>query len=268
MDREIIAAARDAAAAAGLSGAAGLAGAALVTIVDVKGSAPRHPGAKMLVYASGRIMGTIGGGKGESLAIAAALAAIESRSASFLEVEMLGAETEGKELICGGVNRMLVEYLDDPSPYAAALDALDLGKRVVLQKRLRPGSGSASSGAGASTGTAVFSGRSLELSISVHAEDGEPDIAAAEAAARGKASFTEETGQGGALFLDPLLPEEKLLILGGGHVGPGPRAGRPAPRLYRERGGRQARIPFARASWAGALPHSWRIHGCHRQLPF
>jgi xanthine dehydrogenase accessory factor len=36
--------------------------AALVTIVSAKGSTPQRVGAKMLVFADGRIVGTIGGG--------------------------------------------------------------------------------------------------------------------------------------------------------------------------------------------------------------
>lgn len=36
--------------------------AALCTIVNTSGSVPRHIGAKMLVYADGKISGTIGGG--------------------------------------------------------------------------------------------------------------------------------------------------------------------------------------------------------------
>ena len=36
----------------------------LVTIIDTKGSAPRHTGSKMLVSADGIIEGTVGGGRG------------------------------------------------------------------------------------------------------------------------------------------------------------------------------------------------------------
>jgi len=233
MDREIIAAALEAAKVGARSRAADGSGrapseapaaeaAALVTVVDVKGSAPRHPGAKMLVYGSGRLLGTIGGGKGESMAIAAGAGAIAARSSSFLEVEMLGAEAEGKDLICGGVNRMLVEYLEDPAPYAAALEALDRGQRVLLRKRLAaigaarqaPGAPAAASGV-AQPSPGFAGGDGLTVSIEV-AVEGKPLAAAeAKALAKGAALLSEAEG----LFLDPILPEEKLLIVGGGHVG-------------------------------------------------
>lgn len=50
---------------------------ALATIIRVKGSSPREPGAKMLVLPGGeRIIGTIGGGTFETLVIRDAIAAI------------------------------------------------------------------------------------------------------------------------------------------------------------------------------------------------
>ena len=50
--------------------------AALATVVSVKGSVPRHEGSKMLVYADGTFVGTVGGGAMEALVIQEALAAL------------------------------------------------------------------------------------------------------------------------------------------------------------------------------------------------
>ena len=44
---------------------------ALVTIISAKGSTPRDPGAKMVVWPDGRILGSIGGGCSESSVISA-----------------------------------------------------------------------------------------------------------------------------------------------------------------------------------------------------
>lgn len=224
MDREIIAAALEAARAGATDGPSAAEAAALVTVVDVKGSAPRHPGAKMLVYGSGRILGSIGGGKGESMAIAAGIEAVRDGASSFLEVEMLGAETEGKDLICGGVNRMLVEYLGKPAPYAAALAALDRGRRVLLRKRLGTvGSARASvpnevaqPAPGRPAGPPPLAGGDL-LTVAVDVVGEGPGLGAAEAKALAKGSALLDGQE--RLFLDPVHPEEKLLIVGGGHVG-------------------------------------------------
>ena len=170
---------------------------ALVTIMDVKGSAPRHPGTSMLVRESGVIEGTIGGGAGEFKAVEAALVAIRDKKSSSIEVEMLSGNPEGKDLICGGVNHMLVEYVGDAEPYAAAAKAVALGRRVVLAKYLK----------------------NLEkgvVRLEIEVEGTEPgDKNTQKALLAGRVVFLE----GEALFLDPVLPEEKLLILGAGHVG-------------------------------------------------
>ncbi|HOX31917.1 MAG TPA: XdhC family protein [Spirochaetales bacterium] len=182
-----------------IAGAANEAGrVALVTILEVRGSAPRHPGSKMLVRPSGEIEGSIGGGLGESRAIEASLAAISGRRSSLLEVEMLGAEAEGPDSICGGVNRMLVEFVADPAPYAAALAALESGERAVFEKRITRGEG----------------GR-LEARVSLLPEgEGLP-----EEAARALAGRKLRLAEGEGLAYDPIFPEEKLLVVGAGHVG-------------------------------------------------
>ncbi|MFU8826036.1 MAG: XdhC family protein, partial [Brevefilum sp.] len=46
----------------------------LCTIVNTKGSVPRHAGAKMLVYSDGRFEGTVGGGEVENRVLAEAMA--------------------------------------------------------------------------------------------------------------------------------------------------------------------------------------------------
>ncbi len=44
----------------------------LATVIDVRGSAPRGAGARMLVEAGGQTTGTVGGGEIEAAVIAAA----------------------------------------------------------------------------------------------------------------------------------------------------------------------------------------------------
>lgn len=174
---------------------------ALVTIIEVKGSAPRHPGSAMLVDAAGQIEGTVGGGKGEAKAIEAALEALASGKSRIIEVEMLGDDATGPALICGGVNRMLVEGAPDREACAKALALLRRGKTAVFVKDFGTGeSGSLS--------TIVLAGECAGDAASFAEE-------ARKAALSGKSALLVEKG----IFLDPVMPEEKLLILGGGHVG-------------------------------------------------
>ena len=200
---------------------------ALVTIVEVKGSAPRHPGTAMLVRASGSIAGTVGGGRGESMAMQAGLAAIKERHSSLLAVEMLGDDAEGAALICGGINKMLVEYVESAAPYMAAEEIVASGRRAVLVKRFE-------SAQGGGLEVAVFSEDGSSLATRGAAQSGSQPIAVAAdpveltaALKSGKSRLIEAE----RLFYDPILPEEKLLILGGGHVGKAPRRYGAGPRF-------------------------------------
>lgn len=53
---------------------------AAAVITAAEGATPRHPGAKMIVYEDGKILGTIGGGEIEQAVIADALSALRTRS--------------------------------------------------------------------------------------------------------------------------------------------------------------------------------------------
>lgn len=188
--------------------------AAIVTVVDTKGSAPRHPGASMLVTAGKAPSGTVGGGKGESAAIELATKALAEKRSYFLEFEMLGDDAEGQELICGGINRMLVEYAD-LGAYGAAAAEIGKGRRVALVKEFEADGAKSASGI-----------TPVRLATTAIGEGGEPVAVssgtgrvdgAAKACSTGKPSFAEADRKWA--FVDPLIPEEKLFVIGAGHVG-------------------------------------------------
>jgi xanthine dehydrogenase accessory factor len=62
--------------------------AALVTIVATRGSTPQRVGAKMLVFADGRSVGTIGGGCYENDASGKARTAITERKPQLVHYEL------------------------------------------------------------------------------------------------------------------------------------------------------------------------------------
>ncbi len=190
---------------------------ALVTVADVKGSSPRHPGSAMVVSPAGIRGGSIGGGKGEAMAIAAAQGAMVAGQSAFIEVEMLSSEVEGPALICGGINRMVVELVQNVEPYALAQAMVKEGRRALVVRSLGK--------LGRAEAPATIP---LNLELSILDEGGKlvwgkaPNPAPGSATlakvlATGRAILTE--GPEGAVLVDPLLPPEKLLILGGGHVG-------------------------------------------------
>lgn len=82
--------------------------AALATVIETTGSMPRHAGSKMLVYADGRSVGTIGGGAMEALVIKAALACLTENHAR-IETYTLNNLEDGDPGICGGTARIFIE---------------------------------------------------------------------------------------------------------------------------------------------------------------
>jgi xanthine dehydrogenase accessory factor len=82
---------------------------AVVTVAATTGSVPRAPGSKMFVYADGRISGTIGGGKFESLVIAEAQAAIKNKKPLLKTYPLREGEADSFGAICGGEVTVFIE---------------------------------------------------------------------------------------------------------------------------------------------------------------
>jgi xanthine dehydrogenase accessory factor len=89
--------------------------AALVTVVATRGSTPQRVGAKILVYADGRTVGTIGGGCYESDACGKARESLRTRQARLVAYDLSDDVAEDNGLICGGQMQVFIEPLD-PSP--------------------------------------------------------------------------------------------------------------------------------------------------------
>jgi xanthine dehydrogenase accessory factor len=81
----------------------------LATVVAVRGSVPREPGAKAIIYADSRIAGTVGGGKFESLVIADALATLGTKAPVLKTYPLHEASPESFGAICGGEVTVFLE---------------------------------------------------------------------------------------------------------------------------------------------------------------
>jgi len=86
--------------------------AALVTIIRTEGSTPQRVGAKMLVYADGRTVGTIGGGCYENDAFWKARQSLETRKPLVARYELADDIAEETGLICGGQMDVYIEPLE------------------------------------------------------------------------------------------------------------------------------------------------------------
>ena len=82
---------------------------AVATVAKVTGSAPREAGTKMVIFEDGRIAGTIGGGKFESLVIEEAQKAMTSGKPVLKTYPLHEASDESFGAICGGEVTVFIE---------------------------------------------------------------------------------------------------------------------------------------------------------------
>ena len=86
--------------------------AALVSVITTEGSTPQRAGAKMVVYADGRIVGTIGGGCVEAEMIRRARHAIETRRSQLACYDLTPDQAGEDGLVCGGRMQVFIEPIE------------------------------------------------------------------------------------------------------------------------------------------------------------
>lgn len=204
----------------GMMRGAGTAGGVVAVVSGVRGSAPRHVGAMMFFRADGTSVGTVGGGKVEQEAAKAAATCLASGSSTCIEIDMTGAEATGSQGICGGVVQLLLSYEGSgegpgistnggnqevdrtgTNLYAQAAQVLERGQGVRLVfDRLSPGEFKVGG-----------------LLNAVLDRQGIPIAAKRGREKAGRESDAQDArGDAVVVLVEPL---DRLLILGGGHVG-------------------------------------------------
>jgi xanthine dehydrogenase accessory factor len=101
-----------------------------VTVVRSQGSTPQRAGAKMLVFADGRTIGTIGGGCYENEAAGKARLAIAEGKPSLLHFELNDDFAQENGLICGGRMDVHVDPLL-PDPHLYVIGAGHVGHELA-----------------------------------------------------------------------------------------------------------------------------------------
>lgn len=82
---------------------------ALVTIMETQGSVPRKAGAKMRVYETGSIQGSIGGGCSESAIMHQAIEIIGTGTWKMVTIDLTPDMAEEEGMVCGGTMKVLIE---------------------------------------------------------------------------------------------------------------------------------------------------------------
>jgi xanthine dehydrogenase accessory factor len=108
----------------------------LITVVEKTGSGPADSGAKMLVYPDGSILGTVGGGTIEKLAIKKAREIFRTGNNYLEEFTMNEPESSGTPtgMLCGGTATLFFEYFA-PKNHLYIFGAGHVGKALMYHLR-------------------------------------------------------------------------------------------------------------------------------------
>ena len=178
---------------------------ALAVVLEAKGSAPQGAGASALFTSKKLIDGTVGGGAIEADVQKKAAAALR-KAAPLVAGYSLKGKAVGESGICGGEVRVLI----DPCPekhknvFAELARSLEEGRPGVLATMATPGSGGRI--ALKRDWIAARARSPLENEIVDSFSDGVPRLAKLRAA-------------GEFLFIEPVFPPSRLVIVGAGHIG-------------------------------------------------
>lgn len=183
---------------------------AVATIVTNEGSTPRTAGSKMLVFADGSIAGTVGGGLGEGLVIAAARETLAAGGPSrLMGIDMTGQAASGADLICGGRMRVFIECIAADAAgrelFAALAGSLAAGRSALLLTRVGDEAGGGARCLLTPDGMAGICPEQTVLMV-------------ARAQGRGIVAPILLDADGGQWVLEPALALDPLYIFGGGHV--------------------------------------------------
>lgn len=107
---------------------------ALCTIIDTKGSTPRHEGSKMLVLEDGKFIGTVGGGEVENRVRKEAIESLADGKTRLLKYKMVDPEA-GDPGVCGGTLEVFVEPII-PKPQLVVIGGGHVGKAIVTLAKL------------------------------------------------------------------------------------------------------------------------------------
>lgn len=183
---------------------------ALATVVKVWGSAPRPPGAKMAVSASGQIAGSVSGGCVEGAVVEAALEVLADGIPRLLQFGVSDETAWSVGLSCGGQIEIFVEpWPDEPeSPFGQSADCVRRKRLTGLATLLgaspgahlhlsADGPGAGSLGSPERDGALHSQSRDLLLSLR---------------------STRIDLADGSEVFVDIVPPPRKLVIVGAVHT--------------------------------------------------
>jgi xanthine dehydrogenase accessory factor len=172
---------------------------ALATVIAVRRSAPRPPGAKMAVSESGEIAGSVSGGCVEGAVVEVAQRVLAGEPPRLLEFGIADDEAWDVGLPCGGEIDVWVQAYGYPPPTPFEQVARSGGRAAEVTMLEGPG-------AGAKLFVAPGGVRTGSL--------GAPELDDEGARIAGELLWTEAPARRGAMFVDVVAPAPRLILFG------------------------------------------------------
>lgn len=169
---------------------------ALATVVGVRRSAPRPPGAKMIVNERGELAGAVSGGCVEGAVVAIADGVIQGQAPRLEHFGIADDEAWDVGLPCGGEIDVWIQAYD-PNRFAEAARQGGRATEVTLLEGARPGAKLVVEADGARSGSL-----------------GAPELDDEAARVAGELLWAERSERRGALFFDVTAPAPRLVIFG------------------------------------------------------
>ena len=198
---------------------------ALAMTLKADGSTPCKAGMKAIIDGTGRIWGTIGGGRVEAEAQHRTVDACKSKRPVVFEINLGGTCSNSDEPICGGTMRILIDptAATNRAAYAQAVEALQRRQGGVLTTEVRISTRTEitvrwfpqeaiPSDAGFPGAEAIRLCLAREKPQLFMQRSQKPEAAPR---LRGDKLAPAEAG----VLVEPVIPKPLLLIIGGGHIG-------------------------------------------------
>ncbi len=182
----------------------------LATVIQTEGSAPQVPGAAAIFSEAGLVEGTIGGGVLEAAAASTAAACLRDRRARLVRTAFDADIADAEGAICGGAATVLFDpgVDEEAAVFRAAVASRAARTAGLLLALVRPLGGEfASVARDWVPADRVAGGRA-----------GVPGDFDPRAVLAGREPRLFESG-GLRVFAEPILPPERLIVAGAGHVG-------------------------------------------------
>ncbi len=187
---------------------------AVATVVEVKGSAPREVGAKMIVHPSGRIVGTIGGGYGEANVIRTAQDVIESGQATQIRIELTHEISMESSGICGGVMQVYLErWQPGWDEFSALVQSIKNRENVALVTVIR-----SQELTQVGNKTVIWSERTAEGGLGLGEIEDRVLADAQDALRQRQHRILHYPDQGLEVFVEVQRRPLRMIIVGSGHV--------------------------------------------------